>query len=120
MASSPPRIAAMTCLALSLAATAAVRSGSCAPAPPAYLLGPTPDTAATVVEAASDHAVRLNRLLSGFETLGFSGAIVVEEGGRVVLRKGYGLADRPRALVETLVATGNHNLALKLTYWLGH
>jgi CubicO group peptidase (beta-lactamase class C family) len=90
----------MTHVALSLAA-AALLLGSCAPAPPAHLPGPTSDTAATLVEATSPAAVRADRLLSGFEALGFSGAIVVEEGGRVVLRKGYGLADRAARLPYT-------------------
>lgn len=38
--------------------------------------------------------VNIDRYLSGIEALGFSGAIIVSEGDEVVLRKGYGLADR--------------------------
>lgn len=46
------------------------------------------------VDTDSEIAVRIDRYLSGLEGLGFSGAIIVDEGGQVVLRKGYGLADR--------------------------
>jgi CubicO group peptidase (beta-lactamase class C family) len=38
--------------------------------------------------------VNIDRYLSALEALGFSGAIIVSEGDEVVLRKGYGLADR--------------------------
>jgi CubicO group peptidase (beta-lactamase class C family) len=48
----------------------------------------------TLVDASSDVALRIDRYLSGLETLGFSGGIIVEHAGDVVLRKGYGLADR--------------------------
>lgn len=37
---------------------------------------------------------RLDDYLGRLEPLGFSGAVVVERGGEVVLRQGYGLADR--------------------------
>ena len=36
----------------------------------------------------------IDRYLKAMESLGFSGAIIVSQGGRVLLRKGYGLADR--------------------------
>jgi CubicO group peptidase (beta-lactamase class C family) len=91
----------MTPIAFPLAATAALLLGSCAAAPPDHLPGSTSDTTATIVEATSPAAVRADRLLSGLEALGFSGGIVVEEGGRVVLRKGYGLADRAGRLPYT-------------------
>jgi CubicO group peptidase (beta-lactamase class C family) len=38
--------------------------------------------------------VNIDRYLSAMEAFGFSGAIIVSEGDEVVLRKGYGLADR--------------------------
>jgi CubicO group peptidase (beta-lactamase class C family) len=91
----------MTPIAFPLAATAALLLGSCAAAPPDHLLESPSDTTTTLVEATSGAAVRADRLLSGLEAIGFSGAIVVEEGGRVVLRKGYGLADRAERLPYT-------------------
>jgi len=38
--------------------------------------------------------VNIDRYLSAMESIGFSGAIIVSQGDEVVLRKGYGLADR--------------------------
>ena len=46
------------------------------------------------VEVKSEIGKNIDRYLSGMEALGFSGAIIVSEGEEVVLRKGYGLADR--------------------------
>jgi CubicO group peptidase (beta-lactamase class C family) len=46
------------------------------------------------VDSANAGAMRLDRYLTGLEALGFSGAIIVDHGGEVVLRRGYGLADR--------------------------
>jgi CubicO group peptidase (beta-lactamase class C family) len=51
-------------------------------------------TGIAMLDAASPGAVRLDRYLSALEALGFSGAITVEHEGRVVLQRGYGLADR--------------------------
>jgi len=65
--------------------------GSPEPEPDADVGSPTAPKA-VVVE--SGVGARVDRYLSAMEALGFSGAIVVEHGGRVVLRKGYGLADR--------------------------
>ena len=42
----------------------------------------------------SEAGVNIDRYLSAMEAFGFSGAIIVSEGDEVVLRKGYGLADR--------------------------
>ncbi len=47
-----------------------------------------------MVDTTDGLARRIDQYLSAIETLGFSGAIIVENGGRVVLRRGYGLADR--------------------------
>jgi CubicO group peptidase (beta-lactamase class C family) len=54
---------------------------------------PTP-TDMVMLHTASPGAVRLDRYLGALEALGFSGAIVVEHEGQVVLQRGYGLADR--------------------------
>ncbi|MDZ7757719.1 serine hydrolase domain-containing protein [Rhodohalobacter sp.] len=45
---------------------------------------------------ADDSGIALNidRYLSAIEAFGFSGAIIVSEGDEVILRKGYGYADR--------------------------
>jgi CubicO group peptidase (beta-lactamase class C family) len=42
----------------------------------------------------SETGEQIDRYLSAMEALGFSGAVIVSEGEDVVLRKGYGLADR--------------------------
>ncbi|MFQ5753622.1 MAG: serine hydrolase, partial [bacterium] len=47
-----------------------------------------------LVDYESVIGVNINRYLSAMETLGFSGAIIVSKGDELVLRKGYGLADR--------------------------
>lgn len=52
------------------------------------------DSAAGVVSHQSSIGMNIDRYLSAMEALGFSGAIIVSEGDEVVLRKGYGLADR--------------------------
>ncbi len=44
--------------------------------------------------ATSGIGTNIDRYLSAMESLGFSGAIIVSEGDEIVLRKGYGLADR--------------------------
>lgn len=46
------------------------------------------------VSEDSKTGVNIDRYLSAMEAFGFSGAIIVIEGDEVVLRKGYGLADR--------------------------
>lgn len=43
---------------------------------------------------SSKAALNIDRYLSAVEAVGFSGAIIVSEGDKVVLRKGYGFADR--------------------------
>ena len=47
-----------------------------------------------LVDDESEIGVNINRYLSAMEALGFSGAIIVSVSDKVVLRKGYGLADR--------------------------
>jgi CubicO group peptidase (beta-lactamase class C family) len=47
----------------------------------------------------------LHTLLSGYEAQGFSGTVLVAKDGRIVLHRGYGLADRERGIrngTETL------------------
>lgn len=53
-----------------------------------------PADAEQIVDTTDALARRIDQYLSAIETLGFSGAIIVENAGRVVLRRGYGLADR--------------------------
>jgi CubicO group peptidase (beta-lactamase class C family) len=74
-----------------LGATACLSAPGTSPA--AVAAGPTP-AAIEILDPASANALRLDRYLSGLAALGFSGAVVVEHEGRVVLRRGYGLADR--------------------------
>ena len=52
------------------------------------------DRSGEVVSHESEIAENIDRYLSAMEALGFSGAIIVSEGDAVVLREGYGLADR--------------------------
>jgi CubicO group peptidase (beta-lactamase class C family) len=54
----------------------------------------TPFQSTEWVDEESETGVNIDRYLSGMEALGFSGAIIVSEGGEVVLRKGYGYANR--------------------------
>jgi len=42
----------------------------------------------------SKPALNINRYLSAMEAFGFSGAIIVSEGDEIILRKGYGFANR--------------------------
>ena len=44
---------------------------------------------------------RLDTLMAGFAKEGYSGAVLVARKGEVVLRKGYGLADRERGIPNT-------------------
>lgn len=54
----------------------------------------TPFQSTEWVADQSNTALKIDRYLSAMETLGFSGAIIVSEGDQVVLRKGYGYANR--------------------------
>lgn len=77
------------------------------------LAGPGRDVTPSRVEdlatvaATSGAARRMDQYLTAMEALGFSGAIIAEHQGNVVLRKGYGLADREtrRAYTPTTVQT---------------
>lgn len=67
-------------------------------------------------EAASDGpaiAARVDRYLTAMEALGFSGAIIVDVGEEVVLRKGYGLADREARRPYTPATVQSHGSITK-------
>ena len=69
-----------------------------------------------VVEAVSHEseiAEKIDRYLSAMESLGFSGAIIVKHGGEVVLRKGYGLADRETRRPYTPTTVQSHGSITK-------
>lgn len=53
-----------------------------------------PEPAGATGNPPTGIGLKIDRYLSAMASLGFSGAIIVEHGGEVVLRKGYGLADR--------------------------
>ncbi len=65
------------------------------------------ETAPADVGGKSEIGANIDRYLSAMESLGFSGAIIVTHGGEVVLREGYGLADREtrRRYTPTTVQT---------------
>jgi CubicO group peptidase (beta-lactamase class C family) len=48
-----------------------------------------------------DVGTRLDRHLTSAEGFGFSGAVLVEQNGQVVLHKGYGLSDREKGIPTT-------------------
>lgn len=58
--------------------------------------GLTGNKSISKVEAKSITGKNIDRYLSGMEKLGFSGAIIVSKGDEVILRKGYGFADRKK------------------------
>lgn len=65
---------------------------------------------AAALQAPAGLSERLDGLLARFEPFGFSGAVLVEQGGRVVLERGYGLADRAAgvpARAETVFDIGS-------------
>ena len=43
----------------------------------------------------------LDDLMTGFSKEGYSGAVLVAQKGKIILRKGYGLADRERKIQNT-------------------
>jgi CubicO group peptidase (beta-lactamase class C family) len=59
------------------------------------------DTPGVVFDETSGVAERLDDYLTRLEALGFSGGIIVEHEGKVVLRKGYGLRERTARLPQT-------------------
>lgn len=53
-----------------------------------------PSQLTELIAGNSKVALNIDRYLSAMEAVGFSGAIIVSEDDKVVLRKGYGFADR--------------------------
>lgn len=69
--------------------------------------------AAQMTTEGSDVGARIDRCLSAMEPLGFSGAILVEHRGEVVLRKGYGLANRETRRPYTPATVQTHGSLTK-------
>lgn len=65
------------------------------------------------VSADSEIGTNIDRYLSAMEALGFSGAIIVTHGGEVVLREGYGLADRETRRPYTPATVQSHGSITK-------
>jgi CubicO group peptidase (beta-lactamase class C family) len=61
----------------------------------------------------SEIGPNIHRYLSAMEVLGFSGAIIVTHGGEVVLREGYGLADRETRRPYTPATVQTHGSITK-------
>ncbi|WP_157957808.1 serine hydrolase domain-containing protein [Aliidiomarina celeris] len=66
-----------------------------------------------MVDHQSSIGLNIDRYLSALEALGFSGAIIVDHGGEVVLRKGYGLADRESRRPYTPTTVQSHGSITK-------
>ncbi len=63
-----------------------------------------------MVSTSNVTALKIDEYLSAVEAMGFSGAIVAEHEGEVILRKGYGLSDRAtrkRFMPETVQTMGS-------------
>ena len=80
------------------------------PSPAAFAArvpAPSPVPAGEVVAGSLGHD--LDHFLSGLSKKGFSGAVLVASGGRVLLKQGYGLANREEEVAndsETLFDIG--------------
>ncbi len=89
--SEPPHKVAMRSLLACVAAVAALLTQTAAAQPAPAQPATTPDQAiATIDQALTDAAAK-----------GFGGAIIVEQGGKTLLSKGYGFADRERRIPFT-------------------
>jgi len=66
-----------------------------------------------LVDTESGISANIDRYLSAMESMGFSGAIIVSEGDKVVLRKGYGLADREKRRPYTASTVQSHGSITK-------
>jgi CubicO group peptidase (beta-lactamase class C family) len=53
------------------------------------------------VVVAGEKGAEIDRYLTACETFGFSGSVLVTKGGQVLVRKGYGLADREHGTANT-------------------
>ncbi len=73
----------------------------------------TSDPAGQVVSHESEIAEKIDRYLRAMESLGFSGAIIVSQGDEVVLREGYGLADRETRRPYTPATVQSHGSITK-------
>ncbi|NEZ04932.1 beta-lactamase family protein [Wenzhouxiangella sp. XN201] len=73
----------------------------------------TVDMANGAVDDQSEIAVNIDRYLRAMEAMGFSGAIIVDAGGKIVLRKGYGLADRQAGHPYTPATVQTHGSITK-------
>jgi len=71
------------------------------------------NSASEVVSPQPSIGMNMDRYLSALEALGFSGAIIVTHGGEVVLRKGYGLADRETRRPYTPTTVQSHGSITK-------
>lgn len=66
-----------------------------------------------VVRPQSQIGEKIDRYLSAMEALGFSGAIIASQGDEVILRKGYGLADREARRPYTPTTVQSHGSITK-------
>lgn len=66
-----------------------------------------------IVDDTSQVAINMDQHLSKIEAEGFSGAIVVTQGDRVVLQKGYGFADREASVPYTADTVQSHGSITK-------
>ena len=80
---------------------------------PAVSVGKTGPIANHTVNDSSQIAANIDRYLSAMEPLGFSGAIIVSEGEHLVLRKGYGFADRESRRPYTPATVQSHGSITK-------
>jgi CubicO group peptidase (beta-lactamase class C family) len=62
---------------------------------------PAQAVAASPMPAGSAIAVRLDDYLSRLAALGYTGALIVDQGGQTLYEKGFGLADRARGIPIT-------------------
>lgn len=98
-----PRIARLSAGLMLFTAACATTT----PRPGAPSASPAADAPVQMVDSTDETARRIDGYLTALEGMGFSGAIIVEHRGRVVLRKGYGLASREarRAYTPATVQT---------------
>lgn len=59
------------------------------------------DDAANKIVVDGELGAKLDELLTRYQQYGFSGTVLIARAGRVVLHKGYGLADREKKIANT-------------------